>query len=330
MLNRPESKRNITITFELNVMQSVVNFHATCLRLVSADKVTRAIFFETEGQMMEWHTSIMRVQGFADPEQQYKLINQLGRGALATVWLAEHANSKMKVALKVISRHKVDKMYGNFKSQYDESEVCKRISKIKSHYLLRLMDTFENTKAYYIVNEYMPHGDLKNYLRQNNKIMMNELRVRNIARQVARGLKDLHDNHIVHRDIKLANILVFKDEKGEEKVKIGDFGCSCELKPPRFIHNLSVGTVGYEAPELIQCQEYSFGIDVWSLGSFIWFLMSGTFPFYHADQAEQEWKVCNEPITFDQNEYTRLFSLPLMDLFVNMLERNPRQRYNIN
>ena len=97
-----------------------------------------------------------------------------------------------------------------------------------------------------------------------------------IFNQVLRGVEVIHKNQIVHRDIKLENIFVRKNEKGGLLCKIGDFGLA------RFVEmtaNSNCGTQNYMAPEILRSTPYGQAVDVWSLGVIFFYLLFAEFPF---------------------------------------------------
>lgn len=90
---------------------------------------------------------------------------------------------------------------------------------------------------------------------------------------MANGLQALHHRNIVHRDIKINNILVASNE-GKTKVSIGDLGSAIKLQSAEGTSNFQIGTPGYLPPEIIIGAKYSFGYDVWSLGCLMYLLLS--------------------------------------------------------
>ena len=90
---------------------------------------------------------------------------------------------------------------------------------------------------------------------------------------IADGLRYLHAKGIVHRDIKLENIML-SNRNEEGIVRIADFGFSMRLVPEEAV-TTALGTLGYMAPEMIKSQPYDFSVDVWSFGVLLYNLLSG-------------------------------------------------------
>ena len=103
------------------------------------------------------------------------------------------------------------------------------LKKLVHQNIIRLLEVFENNKNFFIVMEYASDGDLLSYIKKNGKLREEKGRI--IFRQVVEGVKHCHQNFVLHRDIKLDNILL--DNKLE--VKICDFGVSRFIKRGTYI-----------------------------------------------------------------------------------------------
>ena len=122
--------------------------------------------------------------------------------------------------------------------------------------------------------EYIPRGDLYCLLKESQKPSLSEDYLRKIFKQIVEGMLYIHGQGVLHRDIKLDNILI--DNK--DQIKICDFGISRPL-PNKKMSEQS-GTPAFMAPEIIAGEGYEgFGSDVWSLGVVFYCLVAGTLPF---------------------------------------------------
>ena len=122
--------------------------------------------------------------------------------------------------------------------------------------------------------ELCPGGDLLSYVRKRRKIP--EVQAKYIFKQIMKGVAYLHRNLIVHRDIKLENILL----DGHGRVKIGDFGVSKKMDHRNEILFEQCGTPTYIAPEIVREHGYlGCPVDVWSSGVCLYAMIFGNVPF---------------------------------------------------
>ncbi|CAN6618217.1 serine/threonine-protein kinase Ste11p [Trichomonascus vanleenenianus] len=137
--------------------------------------------------------------------------------------------------------------------------------------------------------EYVPGGSVATLLANYGEF--SEPLIRNFVRQILQGLKYLHGQNIIHRDIKGANVLV--DNKG--CIKISDFGISKKIEAKLLSTNrVSLqGSVYWMAPEVVKQTSYTIKADIWSLGCLIIEMFSGTHPFPEFSQMQAIFKLGN-------------------------------------
>ena len=114
---------------------------------------------------------------------------------------------------------------------------------------VRLVDLFESETHYQIVMELMQGNDLFDYM-QKRDFRLSELQVKRITHQIVQGVQYLHSLGIVHRDLKLENIMMSSDDD-DACVKIADFGLATLLGPTQTASE-PYGTLGYTAPEVLK------------------------------------------------------------------------------
>ncbi len=166
---------------------------------------------------------------------------------------------------------------GLIKREIEIMKVCQHPNLILMH------DIFENTDYIYIVMELMKGGDLYSYIEKRD-FNVSETRARNIIHSLATAVYYLHSYGIIHRDLKLDNVLL-ADEGEESDPKIVDFGLSKLIGPHERCEE-PYGTYGYVSPEILQHLPYEKGVDLWSLGVVAYILLSGTGPFEGGDVQE--------------------------------------------
>jgi len=125
----------------------------------------------------------------------------------------------------------------------------------------------------YLIMQYSSGGDLCRYVREHRRL--SEQEACRLFVQIVQGLQHCHMSGIVHRDVKLDNLLI--DE--EKNIKIVDFGFSVSFKPGQKLRK-ACGSPSYAAPEIVARRPYSpTGVDVWSLGVVLYAMVCGYFPF---------------------------------------------------
>lgn len=146
--------------------------------------------------------------------------------------------------------------------------------------VVKLYETFETKRHMLLSMELCAGGDLLNYVRKRKKL--DEVSAKIIFKQIIEGLGYIHRKRILHRDIKLDNILL----DGNGNVKIADFGVSKLVKPGDVMHEQS-GTPAYIAPEILREKGYKgFKADIWSAGVVLYAMLSGTVPFKASNMKE--------------------------------------------
>ena len=195
--------------------------------------------------------------------------------------------------------------------------------------ILELIETFEDNDCYYVVTKFMPAGDLFNFISKQETVPLNENITRRIIGQVCKGIQALHARNIIHRDIKIENILMSNFSE-DSQVRIADLGSAVKLDSAEGKSNFQIGTPGYMAPEILQGIAYSFGCDIWSIGSLMFVLLTAQLPFWDNSRRERKRKVCNEVLDFDKDSSLRTLSSEAKDLLTGMLRKDMSERLTID
>lgn len=199
----------------------------------------------------------------------YKILSKAGEGAFGIVWMTESTKDNKNYAIKEISKKRMT-------PQLMENLVREvHISfNLKHKNIIKCYNTLESKNNYYIIFEYCSGGDLEKYMKRQKKIELGEALY--FMRQIRDAYRYLLSQNILHRDIKLENILL-EDDK-DCIVKLSDFGCS-KVDP---IGTTICGTPKYMALEVMESENnYDYKADLWSLGLCFWELLFGmeSFPF---------------------------------------------------
>ena len=221
----------------------------------------------------------------------YLFGREIGHGAFGKVNLCLHIASGHLVAMKTFV--KKDLKYKETKDKLKhEVEV---LSKLHHPFINQILDSFETETHFFIVMEYVC-GDLLGFIRKRNKL--NEPSAKIIFKQIIEGLKYIHKKKIIHRDIKLDNILIDLTNT----IKICDFGVSRKVEKGNLIYE-RCGTPAYIAPEIYSKIGYDNGqCDIWSAGITLYYMLSGNLPFRGSNIQELEKVIL-------KGEYEKIISL---------------------
>ncbi|GAB1225789.1 hypothetical protein ENUP19_0263G0006 [Entamoeba nuttalli] len=243
----------------------------------------------------------------------FSIANSIGRGAYGEVFQGMNTDSGEFVAIK--------QMKVNKKSVMKEvMEEIRLLKKLKHQHIVRYIASTESHGFLYIIMEYMESGSLLNIVKKFNHL--NESLSAKYIHQVLDGLTFIHDQGIVHRDIKAANILVAKDGS----VKIADFGVSVQMngneKQETGNDEDPIGTPNWMAPEVIQMQGTTVKADIWALGCTVIELITGNPPYYDLNPTAALYKIVND----DYPPFPNTVSPQLREFLFSCFKRDPNQR----
>ncbi|WP_312469255.1 Stk1 family PASTA domain-containing Ser/Thr kinase [Neobacillus sp.] len=201
---------------------------------------------------------------------RYKILEMIGGGGMANVYLAHDMILDRDVAVKML---RLD--FAN------DEEFIRRFRReaqsatsLAHPNIVNIYDVGEENDLYYIVMEFVDGMTLKQYIQQKSPLRVEE--AIGIMRQLTSAISHAHQNHIIHRDIKPHNILV--DNEGN--VKITDFGIAMALSATSITQTNSVlGSVHYLSPEQARGGMANRKSDVYSLGIVMFELLTGRLPF---------------------------------------------------
>ena len=242
------------------------------ISLIQKKKMGSQIFKEELKLKVSINTIIEENSGL--PTQKYKIISKLGDGSYGIVYLAVNIITKQNVAMKKINKVK--------ENAIDDMEIKNEIEilkKLDHPNIVKIIEFFSTPKAYYIITDFCACGELYNQI----KHQYTEGQLAVLFYQVLSGLYYLHTKNIVHRDLKLENILISeieKDNNTNEKyfwVKIIDFG-TAKIFEKNKNEKAVVGSSYYIAPEVLH-KNYNEKCDTWSVGVILYMLIVGRAPF---------------------------------------------------
>lgn len=251
---------------------------------------------------------------------RYYVIDQLGDGCYAKVWLVQDLNHPKEeiYALKAINKRHFK---SNRRLQYMLDKEAKIQKSLNHPNIVNLIRYFDDENYVFFVLEYIHPGEVFEILRRHD--YFSEHRTANYLYQVIEGLKYCQQKNVVHRDIKPENLLL--NDKGI--VKIADFGWAT------YGHSTSiVGSVSYNSPEMLKERKYDYRSDIWAVGVLLFELTTGEQPFkspkrYACKKKRDE--AMEAEIKAGRINYCReseSLSPECLDLIQTILKTNPDER----
>ena len=237
----------------------------------------------------------------------FKIIKLIGSGGIANAYLAQKKNKNYVLKeIKEIEICEPEKMRKKF--DYISKINCKNIIK---HY-----ETFIKNNILYIVTEYGGNSDLRKFIERESESesqLIEEKIIENIIIQICSGLKEIHKNNIIHRDINPSNIFIDNNE-----VKIGGFSVCEVLEDNEQYAYDQVGVYHYMAPEILKGEKYNCKVDIYALGCIIYELFTLN-EYYHDKLMMKEEKINVE-----------LYNSKWQELIDQLLEEDYNKRPDID
>jgi len=202
---------------------------------------------------------------------KYILKDILQNGRFSSVYLSICKKTYNIFAIKKIC---VADIY-DLELQCETKNEIKMLKNLTHPNIIRLEEVITSPEYIYIVMEYISNGDLCEYIQKRPEGKLSEQEAKYYFIQLLEALTYIHSKNISHRDIKLENLLLTKDNK----IKLSDFGFS--IRTTKMLHK-KCGTPYYTAPEIFDISNlgyYGPKIDIWSSGVVLYVMLNGYFPF---------------------------------------------------
>ena len=314
IINENKSNNNITIsTFkdDDNLNESKI--------ILKKEMLKEGIYYLKESEKLSTYLKKYYNKYHEYPKTKlafYKFGRLIGRGAFGKVNLGLHILSGRIVAIKSFNKKKL-KTKESIDKIYNEINLMKNL---RHNFIVKILEYIETEKYILIIMENISGGDLLSFVKKRTKLP--EKTCQYIFKQLISGLKFIHSKGIIHRDIKLDNILIDLNNN----IKICDFGVSKNYKKNEKLND-QCGTPAYIAPEILNNNNGYYGppVDIWSSGVVLYAMLSGNVPF-KANNLNDLHKL----IISGKYNYIKDISNDATNLINQILEVDPNKRIDIN
>ena len=268
--------------------------------------------------MVAARTHIVERDSTGAVRRQYIEGKLLGKGGFARCYQATDCATKEELAVKVIDKASLKK----------PKTKQKLISEIKIHSMMHHANVvqykhcFEDDHYVYIVLELCTEQTLMEHSKRKRRFSEEETAY--LMHQCVKGVKYMHENAVIHRDLKLSNLLL----SDTMEVKIADFGLATQLDYDGERKRTVCGTPNYIAPEILAGSRHghSFEVDIWSLGVIMYTLLVGKPPFEMADMESTYKRIRQVSYSFPADLHV---SSEARNLVRRILQADPERRPNL-
>lgn len=236
----------------------------------------------------------------------------LGKGGFARCYELTEMNTKEIFAGKIVSKQLLTK-------QHQKEKMTQEIAihrAVHHQHIVEFYSFFEDDANVYIILELCRRRSLMEMHKRRKAITEPETRY--FMRQIVLACHYLHDNKIIHRDLKLGNLFLNDDME----LKIGDFGLATRVDFEGERKKTLCGTPNYIAPEVLNKKGHSYEVDVWSLGCILYTLLIGKPPFETSCLKDTYAKIKKNEYTIPPNK----ISIQAKNLINHLLQADPSQR----
>ena len=260
----------------------------------------------------------------------------IGNGAFTIVYKGREIKTNELRAIKVIQLDKLkgyiftiskededrEKKYKEYIDRYinecENMKICSNINSVKYY------EYFKDENNFVIIMELCDCNLLQLLIKKNTE-GFDIKEIYEIMKQLNNGLKIMKENKIIHRDLKLENILIKYEDNNKYIIKLADYGSSKRLNSlSKNYCNTNVGTLIYMAPEILKGEKFNYKCDLWSIGIII-YILKFTKSLFNGQTENALIKNINE---FNNNIINKTGNEELDDLIKRLLEKDYEKRLN--
>jgi hypothetical protein len=251
--------------------------------------------------------------------ERYDLLRQIGKGSFGSCYIVRHKSEKRQFVMKKVN---IEGM--SVKEKKAASQEVKLLHNLNHPNIVGYKESFysKSKTLLYIVMSYCEGGDLCGKLKQQHGRLLPEPQIWEWFLQVSLALQYLHEQKILHRDLKTQNIFLTK--KGG--IKLGDFGISTVLSGTMEMAKTAIGTPYYMSPELFENKPYDYKSDIWALGCVLYEMAT----LVHAFDARDMNGLVMKILRGSYPPISSRYSPGMRSLIERMLTKNAAARPNMN
>ena len=239
----------------------------------------------------------------------FNLFMQIGQGGFGRVYLCELAATRKKYAMKAIRKDKILQS-GALENTILEMKI---LLQADHPFLCGINYVFQTQLRLYFIMPFIDGGELYKIFKVHKRFSEEETKF--FAAQLIIGVGNLHDKGIVHRDLKLENIMI----NSNGYIKIIDFGLARLLANDELAQT-HCGTAEYFAPEVLKQCGYDRMVDYWAIGILIYEMMIGITPFFSRNKHELMQNIQRKQLKFPSQQKIST-SVEVKDLIAKLLNR---------
>ena len=243
------------------------------------------------------------------------IIKLVGRGSYGKVYKVRYLKDNSIYAMKILSKHLINDQGQDYHVRAER----KIMAQVYHPFIVKLRYAFQTNNKLYLIMDYYAGGTLFNLL--SHFKVLSEDWIQFYAAEILLGLEWLHNLEVVYRDLKTENILI--DTDGH--IKLADFGSAKENTGTYSGAKTICGTPEYQAPEILNGEEYGCISDMWALGILLYEMAVGKTPFYHPNYHNIYRLVLESEV-----EYPNTMSKNLKHLISALLEKKPKRRLTLS
>jgi serine/threonine protein kinase len=307
---KDKERATVKKDYELNDMHKMIQF-------LGKDKNLQSGKLELKEKLKRFRNDFKQSDVMPDDNEDHlegiDVKITIGVGSYAVVKYGIDKTSKEPVAIKFYDKVK---MMDPIKQRNYEEEVS-NLKELNHPNVIKLYEVIEGRKKIALVMEYIGSNSLFEHTVEHTKGKLAEAEAKIIFFQIFKAIEYTHAKHIIHRDLKLQNIIV----GNKNLVKLIDYGFSIKIEADSKL-SVFCGTPSYMSPEIVKRIAYDGkASDVWALGICLYRTVAGSFPFKGINESDLYLK-----IKAGLTSWPKSFSPELKDLLQGLLHTDEKER----